>query len=439
MLGYVAKNATQTTCGFDKNIYAGITQQTYALDHTMCGNGLTVGTLVPLVNNPLDTSISTDVAGAPDATFVKNWVSHIIATFGTANTTGVKFYTLDNEPGLWHTTHRDVHPTPLTYAESYARGSVYAAGVKSIDPNALILGPSQFGWSHFFYSSYVTWAQATSDPDRVAAGGLDFIPWYLQKMKAYETANAKRILDYLDVHYYPDTTIPIALKVAGAANVQAQRIRATRSLWDPTYVDESWVATAGPNGGIIKLIPMLQGWIDTYYPGTKISISEYNFGGHESINGAIVQADVLGIFGQNGVGLASLFITPSSSNTALQYNVFSTTPGGYAFRMFLNYNGTKGRFGDQSVTATSANRDQLAIYAAKRTSDNKTTLMVINKTAAAIMGNIAVTGSINSTSAQMYHYSEANLNAIIKDADQPINSGNLSPVFWANSISIIIF
>jgi hypothetical protein len=65
--------------------------------------------------------------------------------------------------------------------------------------------------------------------------------------------------------------------------------------------------------------------------------------------------------------------------------------------------------------------------------------MVINKTAAAIMGNIAVTGSINSTSAQMYHYSEANLNAIIKDADQPINSGNLSPVFWANSISIIIF
>ena len=34
---------------------------------------------------------------------------------------------------------------------------------------------------------------------------MDFIPWYLKQAKDWEAAHAVRILDYLDVHYYPQS------------------------------------------------------------------------------------------------------------------------------------------------------------------------------------------------------------------------------------------
>ena len=51
-----------------------------------------------------------------------------------------------------------------------------------------------------------------------------------------------RILDYLDLHYYPQAS-GVALATAGTATTQALRLRSTRSLWDPNYTDESWINT----------------------------------------------------------------------------------------------------------------------------------------------------------------------------------------------------
>ena len=47
-------------------------------------------------NNPADTSV------AIGPTFVQDWVRHLIGRYGTAAQGGVKFYNLDNEPGLWN-------------------------------------------------------------------------------------------------------------------------------------------------------------------------------------------------------------------------------------------------------------------------------------------------------------------------------------------------
>ena len=72
-----------------------------------CGNGLD-----PTVHacRPATTRLNTSVAIGP--TFVQDWVRHLIGRYGTAAQGGVKFYNLDNEPGLWNETHRDVHPAP---------------------------------------------------------------------------------------------------------------------------------------------------------------------------------------------------------------------------------------------------------------------------------------------------------------------------------------
>jgi len=38
------------------------------------------------------------------------WVRHLVAKFGPASKGGVPIYELDNEPGGWNNTHRDIHP-----------------------------------------------------------------------------------------------------------------------------------------------------------------------------------------------------------------------------------------------------------------------------------------------------------------------------------------
>ena len=112
----------------------------------------------------------------------------------------------------------------------------------------------------------------------MAHGNIPFVPWYLQQMRAYEQQHGTRILDYVDLHYYPQAA-GVSLSSAGNATTQALRLRSTRALWDATYVDESWI------GEPVRLIPRMRDWVATDYPGTKTAVTEYNWGGLEHING----------------------------------------------------------------------------------------------------------------------------------------------------------
>ena len=69
----------------------------------------------------------------------------MIGRYGTAASGGVLFYNLDNEPMLWNSTHRDVHPQPLSYDELRDRTYTYGAAIKAADPGAKTLGPVVVG------------------------------------------------------------------------------------------------------------------------------------------------------------------------------------------------------------------------------------------------------------------------------------------------------
>jgi hypothetical protein len=106
--------------------------------------------------------------------------------------------------------------------------------------------------------------------------------------------------------------------------------------------------------------------------------------------------------------------------------------------MFRNYDGAGGQFGDVSVGASSADQGQLAVYAAQRSSDNALTLMVINKTAGVLTSNVSLYGFTPAGNAKVYRYSAANLNAIVKLADQPASAGGFNATFPANSITLFV-
>src|SRR5579859_1197053 len=247
-----------------------------------------------------------------------------------------------------------------------------------------------------------------------------FLDWYLQQMRAYEQQQGVRLVDYLDLHMYPQAS-GVALSGAGSTATQQLRLRSTRSLWDPTYLDESCI------NDTVDLIPRMKNWVANDYPGTKLSISEYNWGALDDINGAMAQADVLGIFGREGLDLATLWAPPSSAQ-----------PGAFAFRMYRNYDGAHSKFGDTAVQAASADQGQLAVYAARR-SDLALTIMVINKSLTQTLSSpLALSGFSSTGLASVYQYSTANLSQIVHQADQVVSLTGFTANYPPESITLFV-
>jgi len=421
MIGYVAKDGNLSTCGFSVAKYG--PQKSTDLYRPDCGNGAKTNGSLVTGNNPTDTSL------AVNTPFITSWLNYLVQQYGNANNGGVAFYNLDNEPDIWFSTHQDVAPVGLTYDQLMSLSTSYAAAIKAVDPGAKILGPVVDGWTYYWNSprdgQQGLWS---TTPDRNAHGGIPLIPWYLQQMQAYEKKTGVRLLDYLDVHYYP-ASAGVALSPAGNAATQALRLQSTRSLWDPSYVDQSWISSAGPSNGIIQLIPLLRNWVSANYPGTQLAISEYNWGAPESINGALAQADVLGIFGREGLGLATLW--PDGTLSANQ-------PLAYAFRLYRNYDGLGSTFGDTSVSAASNYPANLAIYAAENSSNGALTLMVINKTTGGLTAPLSLSHFTPSGVLQTWRYSPANLNQIVHLADQTIKGTVINSTFPANSVTLYV-
>lgn len=429
MIGYVAKDGNQATCAFPVAKYPLQDDVDDEDGFPNCGDGLKNG--VPIQADPSDTSI------AIDASFIQQWITHLQQNAATNG--AVEFYGLDNEPDIWFETHRDLFPTGWKYDEFRDRSYSYAAALKAIDPNAQVLGPVVNGWTYYWHGAWDGQREDWETPDdRNAHGGTPFVAWYLQQMKAYEDQHGVRLLDYLDLHYYPqnrDDAAAISLAPAGDAATQARRLRATRSLWDPTYIDESWIADVGPDDGIIQLLPRMKAWVAQNYPGTKLALSEYNWGGLESINGALAQADVLGIFGREGLDLATLF--DPAQGDPLQ-TTFPSSPGAFAFRMYRDYDGQGGHFGDTSLQASSSDQGQLSIYAAQRSADNAITLMIINKSATQLSATANLAGFTPGTAAQVFRYAQNDLTQIVRLPDQPLRASGFTADFPANSITLLL-
>lgn len=254
------------------------------------------------------------------------------------------FYCLDNEPALWSATHAEVHPDPLTYKELLQRSIDFAAGIKAVAPQALIFGPACYGWQGF--------QSLQGAPD---ANGRNFLEFYLAGMREAEQTGGKRLLDVLDVHWYPEARGGGKRITEGGADpeVVRARLQAPRSLWDPDYREDSWIVNDAIHAPI-RLLPRLKEKIAKQYPGTRLAITEYNYGGGGDISGGIAEADVLGIFGRESVFAAALWSLGPQERF---------TYGG--FDMYRNYDGQGGKFGDVSVAAQTSDVEHSSIYASE--------------------------------------------------------------------------
>jgi hypothetical protein len=374
----------------------------------------------------IETDCSTFITGNdPYDSYVKDspaleqkWIKHLVKTWGKSARGGVKYYLMDNEASIWFSTHRDAHPKGPHAIEYRDKVLAESAKIKSLDPNALVVAPEEWGWDGYFYSGFDQQYAANHGykryPDhKKEQNGMDYIPWLLSQWKA-----AGHPVDVVSVHFYPQGG---EFSDDVSDQMQLLRNRSTRQLWDPNYVSESWINQP------VYLIPRIKGWIaDDYWSGTPAALTEYNWGAEGYINGATTQADIDGILGQQGLDMATRWTVPDSS-----------TPTYKAMQMYRNYDGAGSAFGDTSISASAPNPDNLSAFAALRSSDNAMTVMVISKV---LSGNTSVTLTLAhftpSGTAKVYQLTSSNV--IQKLPNVSWSGGVLNDTEPAQSITLYI-
>jgi hypothetical protein len=284
------------------------------------------------------------------------------------------WFSLDNEPDLWHGTHLRLRPVAPTYAEIIQNNIEYASAIKDVAPGSLVFGPVNYGW--YGFRAF----QGATD-----ANGRVFVDAYLDAMRQAGKRAGKRLLDAYDFHWYPEAKgdgIRIVYNSLGEKpGTLVARIQAPRSLWDPTYVEDSWITDSNGHKPIC-LLPDMAERVRKHYPETKLSISEYDFGGRDKISGALAQADALGVFGRYGLFAAC--------HWGLTHNDHAAMAG---FEAFTNYDRAGARFGDRELAVSGENPAENSVYAAlDSTNPKRLTVVVINKMASQQTISIATRG-----------------------------------------------
>jgi hypothetical protein len=294
----------------------------------------------------------------------------------------------------------------ITPAAFIANSISLAGALKDQFPGLTVFGPVNYG----FEGLYNWQGGMTATP-----GGHDwFADAYLTAMKTASVARGAPVVDVYDFHWYSQVSdgnggMITDLNGASLTDAQVQAIvQSPRSLWDPSYRENSWIAN-DVLGGPIYILGRLQSRIAAENPGMKLSLTEYNNGGAGHIAGTIAEADNLGIFGSHGVFAANLWPLTGTE----PYIV-----GG--FRAFRDFDGAGANFGDTSTGAVSSDVAAVAVYASTDSArPGRAVFVAINRSTSAQV--TAIDGQPLTGTAHLYRMTAAT--AAAQTVVQPVAAG----------------
>jgi hypothetical protein len=423
MMGRVAKDGTSVAFDTAKypgqDTWAGQAQPTDRLPNA--GGGTRDGQLIEA--DPDDTSVPMSVEEQTD--MLRFMVEDM--GYGRADEGGVPIIALDNEPNLWHATHRGMRLEGCSFDELWGRTRDYASSYKEIDPGVKIAGGTFWGWTAYFYSGLdsqlVGRGEGTWDapPDFVAHGSEPLVKWWLRKLKEHEDSTGVRLVDILDFHFYPQTGI----YMAGTPNdpeVMESRVQETRVMWDPSWREPSWMGTE--TGQVLKLIRLMKEWIAECNPGLELALGEYNFGGDRDISGGVAQAELLGVFAREGLDYAFHWFFPDMNS-----------PQYFAFKMFRNPDGRHTAFGDVYLSAEVSAPDDVSVHTGRDSATGRLTFVLVNKRAAkSARVTLKLSESVPAQAVTAYEYSATDRGCIGTLPERTVEGDSLTVDLPAMSV-----
>jgi len=227
------------------------------------------------------------------------------------------------------------------------------------------LGPVSCCW--YFY-----WNLPSSTDNKSNHANIDFLPWWLNEVYWNDQIAGARSLESFDIHAYPDADTGSLTQT----QLQALAVKIYRDWWDPTFTSAAGYIVGGgfsnePLDSKPFRIPRIRAIINSIYPGTSMSMTEWSaeFAGGSDFSTALGDADAYGTLGREGVFLSTRWTAPDPAN-----------PNYQALKLYTNYDGANHGFGPTSVFVTNnADPNLFSVYAATVPSGTTVTLMVLNK------------------------------------------------------------
>jgi hypothetical protein len=353
------------------------------------------------------------------------------AGFGRADQGGIDIIALDNEPGLYPETHRDMICKGFTNDEYWQRTTKYAEQIRAADPSVKIAAPSMWGWTEYSYSTAdleyreangLGWDKTDKLPDYAKYG--PFAKDFMRRCAEYKKKTGKNLIDIFSFHGYPNTPQlgwdNRAQFRNPSAELQELRVRDVRKFWDESYRDpETWMGKEGWSNGNVAYVPLMRRWMKEAGWDAPIAIGEYDYSGPEGgeeISAAVAQAESFAAFARSNVVYAMYWSDPRKHG-----------PVYFAFKMYRNPDGKRTAVGDRFVVGEVSDADSVSVYAFKDAKNKVASFMIHNKRAkkgAKIALDLGV--AVPAQKAKRWEYSRANPKAIGELPPLDVNGQKLS-------------
>ena len=290
--------------------------------HAVCGNGRRNGQWLAADPTLAGVAGRAGVLGAVD----RSAEGGSTATRSTAASRSTRS---GNEPALWDDTHHAFHPQPTTYDElldqvprprRHGQGRRPRARPRSARPSGA--GPTTSA------RPPTTSTRAASRPRRTAprTAAPSCRRGTSSSSPTYEQQTGRRLLDYFDLHYYPQGRYsPVT--------------DASRPLFDTGYTDPSWI------GAKIGLIPRMRAWVRDQLPGHQARDQRVQPRPRRHVRPAAAERDP---------GRRARHLRPRGPRPRDVLAEGGSPVPAAAFRIFRNYDGHHHGFGDRGVSARSS-------------------------------------------------------------------------------------
>lgn len=340
------KAAKTTVYNFNDWIYNG-SQWWEGVEQNLCGGGQV---------NPAGGSDAL-VDGNPDL-YLENWTAdstvmildHWFAPGGKGlDSTHLRYWNMDNEPEIWQGTHDDIwpgQPDAGTFMQMYFDAAKKA---RSKYPGIKLMGPvpaNEWQWYNW-------------NGSKINYKGHQYVwlEYFILRVAEEQQISGIRLLDVLDIHFYPAETIPADI-------VQLHRVFFDENY---NYPGANGVKRSGDgiwDNSITKeyIFKRCNDWLEEYMGpghGVKLSVSEIGIEGSDPDLTASWYASTIGEFAKNGVEILTPWTWKRGMNEVL--HLFSH----YSENFYIDGASSQEMYVSAYPTI-SADRDSLTVFIVNR-------------------------------------------------------------------------
>ncbi|MBA4849974.1 glycoside hydrolase family 44 protein [Emticicia sp. BO119] len=316
------------------------------VNQNLAGNGIL---------NPIGTKAKTD--GDPDL-YLEKWpadsttgiLDHWFGVKGTGlDKSKIIYWNMDNEAEIWNGTHDDVVPKPIPAEEFLQKYFAVAKKAREKYPEIKLVGPvtaNEWQWYN--------WPVAINHQGK----NYPWLEYFIKRVAEEQKATGTKLLDVLDIHFYPTTTINEEI-------VQLHRV-----FFDRNYVYPGANGVKNVNGTWDNsqnkeyIFGRINDWLLRYFGanhGITLGLTEMGIEGDNANITAVWYASTMGEFMKNGVEI---------------FSPWHWKPGMWeTLHLFSNYNESI------SIKGESSNETLVSAYPSINSTQDSLTVVLVNRSA----------------------------------------------------------